>query len=135
MGFGAVVSGRQIFFNFSMQFPWGSRLGYTHFVVKQGLGGDSIFPGRKRPLCMFLVLNTVRHVYGFFWRDIAIVFCKMANMGAFIFANQLLFFLALIFPVCVVKRRMLPFGHLFFPVFCLVLYVPPVLFWGSPFCV
>ena len=43
--------------------------------------------------------------------------------------------LALILPVCIVKRRMLPFGRLSFPVFCLALYVPPVFLGFAVLCV
>ena len=48
------------------------------------------------------------------------------DTGCVLLLNMCVFLLALLLPLCFVKRRMLPFGHLFFPVFYLVLYLPPM---------
>ena len=94
------------FYVSSMKFPCGSRQGYTHFAAHKGLGGDLFFPGRNRQLCMFLVLNTPRHVYVFFWRDIAIVLCKKTDVTIWMFI-----FFQYLFLVMYVQPVFLGFRH------------------------
>ena len=72
------MTSRQNFYNFSMQFLWGSRRGYTYFVVNKA---------------------------------------QKANLWVFSLARQLLFLWAFFLPLCVVKRRLLSFGHCVFQYF------------------